>query len=55
MIAQFHGAVASGHGAGNGALSKVSCNDCLNAAEGALDPCGLSIGARVQFQDCRIR
>lgn len=52
---QFHGAIIFGHGACNGALSMLACNDCLNVAEDALAPCGDSIGAQAQLKDCRIR
>lgn len=42
---EFRGAVVFGRGACNGALSQLSCNDCLNIALDALGPCALSIGA----------
>ncbi|XP_031375428.1 antifungal protein ginkbilobin-like protein [Punica granatum] len=50
----FFGAIVYGHGACNGQLEQLNCNDCLNAAEEAL-ACDSSVGAQVQLQDCRIR
>ncbi|KAK3415359.1 hypothetical protein EUGRSUZ_H00898 [Eucalyptus grandis] len=52
----YQEAVAYGHATCNPALSYDDCSTCLNYAHGhVLDECYLSIGARLDLQDCKVR
>ncbi|PKI34228.1 hypothetical protein CRG98_045385 [Punica granatum] len=49
-------AIAFGHGACNGELSRTDCDLCMNHAVWTLlQDCVQSTGGQIQLQDCRIR